>query len=137
MCPFPSSTLTIAVFFSLALLLLVPLITGRGSVQAPVQEIAQQHLLLIRQLCSGRGYKARSVGLHGVIASPWEKIDKQCCSSESLEHLVNGTNKHILTKQFTHPLVDANEQGEVETRVIWLSVCELPLITDFLTQTIN
>lgn len=89
------SALTIAIFLSLALLLLVALITGTGSVQAPVQDVAQECLLLIGQLGCGRGHKAHSVGLHGVIASPGERVDRQLCYNESLEHFPDGTNKHL------------------------------------------
>lgn len=72
----PSFTLTLCVFLSLALLLQVALVTRNGSVQAPVQDVPQERLLLIGQLCRGRCHKAGSVGLHVVIASPWEKADK-------------------------------------------------------------
>lgn len=45
--PYPSLILTIILSLSLAFFLPVPLITGAGCVQAPIQDVAQQLLLLI------------------------------------------------------------------------------------------
>lgn len=73
--PDPRSALTITVSLPLALLLLVSLITRAGRVQTPVHDIPQEHLLLVGQLCSGRGHETGSVGLHGVISSPREKVE--------------------------------------------------------------
>lgn len=67
-------TLTISIFLSLAVLFLVPLITRTRRVQAPVQDVTQQRLLLLGQLCCGCGHKTLSAGLQSIISSPWEKM---------------------------------------------------------------
>lgn len=67
---FPSPSLTIAILLHLALFLLVALITGAGSVKAPVQDVTKQPFLLLGQLSRGRGHEAGSVGLHGIIPPP-------------------------------------------------------------------
>lgn len=69
-CQSRSPSLTIAVLLPLAPFLLVALITRAGSVQAPVQDVTQQPFLLQGQFSCGRGHKAGSVGLHGIIPSP-------------------------------------------------------------------
>lgn len=69
-------TLTISIFLSLTVLFLVPLITRTRCVQAPVQDVTQQCLLLLGQLCCGCGHKALSVGLQSVIPSPWDRNEQ-------------------------------------------------------------
>lgn len=72
------ASLTFSVLLSLALP--VSFVAGTGSVQAPVEDVAQQHLLLAGQLSSGRGQEAAPVCLHVILSSPVEprKVTK-CC----------------------------------------------------------
>lgn len=57
----------------LALALPVALVARAGSVQAPVQNVSQQHLLLSGQLGCGRGQEAAPVLLHAVLTPPDKK----------------------------------------------------------------
>lgn len=84
------SILTIPIFFCLAVFLAIPLITGAGRVQTPVQDVSQQHLLLIGQLCCGRGHQAASVGLCAIIASP---VDRNSGRVEGLQWVTGASRR--------------------------------------------
>lgn len=73
---FPPLTFSIL----LALALPVALVAGAGSVQAPVQDVSQQRLLLSGQFGCGRGQEAAPVLLHAVLTPPDQQkhFKKQC-----------------------------------------------------------
>lgn len=82
--------LTIPIFLRLAVFLAIPLITGAGRVQTPVQDVSQQHLLLIEQLCCGRGHQATSVGLCAIITSP---VDRDSGRVEGLQWVTGASRR--------------------------------------------
>ena len=71
--PHTPISLTLSILFSFAFL--VSLVARTGRIQAPIEDVPQQRLLLSGQLCRGCGQKAAPVVLHALLSPPgWKHL---------------------------------------------------------------
>ncbi len=101
----------------------VTLVARAGSVQAPVQNVSQQHLLLSGQLGCGRGQEAAPVLLHAVLTASWST--KTCIQIFLSTHILQNIILRMQKKTSVLEMHWYKYSGRQKSGIhcLWILIC--------------